>query len=354
MAKALARASGRAAAAAFHRWIDALRRRRETTTRRGAGAAIRREASKPRRSRRAQGVGDAIKRSKRERHVVEKIAARESRLASRRFGRWAHRVEDLRRERRVVEKIAARWSRLALAETFACWAHRVEDLRRERRVVEKIAARWSRLALAEFLRVLGSSRRGSARGSAAWWRQIAASMVALALADSALGSSRRGSAAGTPRGGEDRREMVAFARRSLRLGSRRGSAAPAACGEYRRGEIRVLGWAHRVEDLRRERRVVEKIAARWSRLALAEAFACWRKARPRRRASREKLSPTRHERDPDRRRAPPRSTRGSKTRGRRSGIVERSKRSRAVGGVSVGSGARFSAIRSKRWRRRRG
>ena len=57
---------------------------------------------------------------------------------------------------------------------------------------------------------------------------------------------------GAPRGGEDRREMVALA-----------LAEAFTC------------WAHRVEDLRRERRVVEKIAARWSRLALAEAFTCW-------------------------------------------------------------------------------
>ena len=287
VAKALARASGRAAAAAFHRWIDAL----EDAENDDASARARRFAAsfKPRRSRRVQGVG---------------------------------------RRHQAVQRSAAWWRRSP----------------RDGRV-------WRSEAF-----VLGSSRRGSAEGAPRGGRSPRDGRVWRSPKPSRVGLIASRICGGAPRGGEDRREMVAFGahqkpspRADIVEDLRRSAAwwrrSPRGGRVWRsRRAASVLGSSRR--GSRRERRVVEKIAARWSRLALAEAFACWRKmhAKTRRRRGEAVAAHAMAVRSRVRRRLRRVAQNARTSLGHRRALEKIS-----VGGVSVGSGARFRGG-SKRWR----
>ena len=338
VAKALARASGRAAAAAFHRWIDALedaerRRRVEARARRFAARLQNRDGAVALRA-----WADAIKRSKRERRVVEKIAARWSRLAlAEAFARWFHLVETFRNERRVADKIARRLSRLRLASAFDCWCTGAASLRRERDFATRAASAMVRHSLrVSFRRWRGvvSARRRDARAlrrvagmlarlsdrtlarSFAVWMDAAEDRARLRLAASRV-SRRRVRvmvSASFSRWrdfvDEERRVKKLFAKCARRVAraiaaasfdrwrgihartARRRHARRAA--EIRADRARVVasviasrvgrrelrrafsGWRERAEKRVRERRALAKIASRWSRLETVRAFDDWR------------------------------------------------------------------------------
>ena len=328
------------------------RRRRETTTRRGAGAAIRREASKPRRSRRAQGVGrrhqavqEGAPHGGEDRREVVAFGARGSLrvLGSSRRGS-AEGAPRGGEDRREMVALALKPSRVGLIASRICggsaawWRRSPRDGRVWRspkpsrvgliasRICGGSAAWWrrsprggrvwrsqkpSRVGLIAS-RICGGSAawwRRSPRGgrvwrsqkpsrvgliasricggSAAWWRRSPRGGRVWRSQKPSRVSSRRGSAEGAPRGGEDRREVVAFgARRSLCMlaqdaprkqdGASRGSCRRARHGEVTRSRVRrrLRRVARKREDVARAsssaRKDVRSVASQSGRERVSE------------------------------------------------------------------------------------
>ena len=213
-------------------------------------------------------------------------------VASATFRAWrkTHREDKAERRREAVAAHAmARFRDRACAAAFDAWLENAKTSLRLRRTLEKTVGRWR-------LRWIGGAfhRWIEAVEEAARCRRLMARALARA--------SRRSAAAAFLRwvdaleDAKKRRRLETRARRfAERLRNRDGVVAFRSwvdVVEESKRERRVVDkiatrwsrlalasafdrWVSRVEDLQRERRVVDKIATRWSRLALAEAFACW-------------------------------------------------------------------------------
>ena len=302
------------------------RRRRRVETR---SATIRREASKPRRSRRVQGVGrrhravqEGAPRGREDRREMVAVALRKpSRVGSSRRGSAEERRGGEDRREMVAwrspkpsvlgssrrgsaegaprgEKIAARWSRLAL---LTCWAHRVEDPEGAPRGGEIAAGRF---ALAEAFRVAHPSRicggRRVVRRSPRESRWRSQKPPCWLIASRICG--------GAPRGGRSLRDGRVWRSRKP---SRVGLIASRICGGS------AAWWRRSPRDGRVWPRMLAQDAPRKQDGASGSCRrAAWR--------VRDRVCAG--------------LRREARTRGRRSGIVERSKRC-SVGGVSVAGSA---------------